>query len=123
MHAQFEKDNPGFSSMWKRGDIQNYMATHPGHSPVSAYRAMTFKPGITMMLFELNCKTREITFISHTDYDPTANLRRSTTSHKYEQQSAPIIPGSMNESLFEKVCSTQKSGAERDGKTNPGSGR
>ena len=123
MHARFEKENPGFRHMWNRGEIQSYMTTHPGLSPAAAYRELTFTPRTSMMLFELNCKNREITFVSLTEYDSSAQRRRSTTSTKDEQLAAPIIPESMNENLFKNVCATQTPGAEGDGKLNAGAGQ
>ena len=76
-----------------------------------------------MMLFELNCKAGEITFISLTEYDSSMRLRRSSTSTKDEQLSAPVIPESLNEKLFKNVCSTQKSGMEDNGKPTAGAGQ
>lgn len=40
MYAQYEKDNPEFTTMWGTGEIQAYQKSHPGHTPISAYEAI-----------------------------------------------------------------------------------
>lgn len=58
----------------------------------------------TIALLELNCKTREQRIISDTEYDLSGKVLDSRTANKDTRRWVPIIPESMVEALFKKVC-------------------
>ena len=45
-YAKFEEDNPDFSEMWNKGEIQAYIKENPGENPKSAYFALTLEKKI-----------------------------------------------------------------------------
>lgn len=38
---EYRAENPDFDTMWSSGDIKKFMASHPGHTPISAHMMMT----------------------------------------------------------------------------------
>jgi hypothetical protein len=40
-YDQYVKDNPDFETMWKKGEIQDFMKKNPGHNPLSAHMKLT----------------------------------------------------------------------------------
>jgi hypothetical protein len=40
-YDNYVKDNPDFTTMWKKGEIKAFMDKNPGHTAISAHMAMT----------------------------------------------------------------------------------
>jgi hypothetical protein len=45
-YAKYAKEHPDFETMWKKGDIQNFMDENPGHTPLSAHTMLTVEARI-----------------------------------------------------------------------------
>jgi hypothetical protein len=40
MYSKYETDNPDFTEMWNKGEIQAFQKANPGHTPISAHQVI-----------------------------------------------------------------------------------